>query len=138
MASKGGQDDILSAGVAVIIELVARCFAKLTGEYHMKTGVEQSRRSMYELTRGELRVLRLLVKGLKRREIAEELNLSLHTVDTHLANSYSKLRVHNDVAAVSKLLAEGVFLPIVIRPGLKIGEAEKSMDPSIALARCSM
>ncbi len=92
----------------------------------------------HDLTCGELRVLKMLIEGLKRSEISEQLNISLHTVDTHLAKAYRKLGVHNEAAAVRKLLSAGILGLVQVRSAREIGEDEKSMDPSIAQARCSM
>ena len=44
-----------------------------------------------DLTEMELRVLRFLPTNLSRREIARELYLSVHTVNTHVRNIYTKL-----------------------------------------------
>ena len=104
----------------------------------MKRQSGHSCRNPYDLTCGELRVLKMLINGLKRGEISEQLNISLHTVDTHLARAYRKLAVHNEAPAVTKLLSAGILGLIQVRPTREISEDEKSMDPSIVNARCSM
>ena len=104
----------------------------------MKRQSGHSCRNRFDLTCGELRVLRMLVKGLRRGEISEQLNISLHTVDTHLAGAYRKLGVHNEVAAVRKLLSVGIWGVVQIRAGRDISEDEESMDPLIAQVNCSM
>lgn len=60
----------------------------------------------YNLTDRELEVLRLLVDGLKKREIAEELFVEFCTIDTHMRNIYAKLHVHSRTEAVVKALKE--------------------------------
>jgi DNA-binding CsgD family transcriptional regulator len=104
----------------------------------MKRETGRSCHNPFDLTCGELRVLRMLVKGLRRGEISEQFEISLHTVDTHLARAYRKLGVHNEVAAVSKLLCERAFGLVQIRAGRGIGKDEKSMDPLIAQVNCPM
>lgn len=50
-----------------------------------------------KLTKGERENLRLLMKGLKRNEIAEKLFVSVKTVDHHKANIKRKLKVKTDI-----------------------------------------
>ncbi|MCL5267015.1 MAG: helix-turn-helix transcriptional regulator [Bacteroidetes bacterium] len=82
--------------------------------------------------------MRLLARGLKRREIAEQLHLSIHTVDRHIADSYVKLGVHNTASAATKLMEGNLLGLVVIRPPRNIGDDEKWMDPSIVNMRCSI
>jgi DNA-binding NarL/FixJ family response regulator len=63
----------------------------------------------YGLTVRERRILELMIQGLIKKEIAAELSLSYHTVDTHLRNIYAKLQVHTRTGAVAKALKEGLF-----------------------------
>lgn len=60
------------------------------------------------LTQREAEVLRLLVRGLIKKEIAEELSISQHTVDMHLRSVYRKLQVRSQTEAVSKALRQGL------------------------------
>ena len=60
----------------------------------------------YGLTSREQEVLELIVHGLLKKEIADRLNLSYHTVDNHLRNIYSKLQVHTRSSAVAKAVSE--------------------------------
>jgi LuxR family transcriptional regulator, maltose regulon positive regulatory protein len=55
-----------------------------------------------ELSRSELRVLRYLPTNLTRREIAGELSLSVHTVDSHIRRIYAKLGAADRNAAVER------------------------------------
>jgi DNA-binding NarL/FixJ family response regulator len=63
-------------------------------------------RGEYGLTSREREILELMVDGLIKKEIADRLSLSYHTVDTHLRNIYGKLQVHNRTEAVGKALKE--------------------------------
>jgi DNA-binding NarL/FixJ family response regulator len=63
----------------------------------------------YGLTRQEQRILELMAQGLIKKEIADRLALSYHTVDTHLRNIYTKLHVHTRTGAVAKALQEKLF-----------------------------
>lgn len=60
------------------------------------------------LTAREEEVLRFLVKGLIKKEIADELSISQHTVDMHLRTVYRKLQVRSQTEAVSKALRQGL------------------------------
>ena len=60
------------------------------------------------LTHREEEVLRLLVRGLIKKEIADELSISQHTVDMHLRAVYRKLEVRSQTEAVSKALRQGL------------------------------
>ena len=60
----------------------------------------------YSLTPRESEILKLLVDGLTKKEIAEKLFLSFHTIDNHLRNIYTKLRVQSRSSAVTKALKE--------------------------------
>jgi len=55
-----------------------------------------------DLTEMELRVLRFLPTNLSRQEIARELYLSVHTVNTHVRNIYAKLDAGDRSAAVKR------------------------------------
>lgn len=61
------------------------------------------------LTNREQSVLRLMSQGRGMKGIAEELDLSYHTVDSHLRNIYAKLHVHTSAAAVAKAVKEGLL-----------------------------
>lgn len=63
----------------------------------------------YDLTEREQKILELMTRGLIKKEIASQLDLSYHTVDTHLRNIYTKLHVHSRTGAVAKALKEHLF-----------------------------
>ena len=61
-----------------------------------------------DLTEREQEMLALLAKGLIKKEIAEQLGLSFHTVNSHVRNIYAKLKVHNLSGAVAKAIQLGL------------------------------
>jgi DNA-binding NarL/FixJ family response regulator len=63
----------------------------------------------YQLTDRECEILRLLAEGLQKKEIADALDLSAHTVSTHLRRVYTKLHVTTNTGAVAKALREGII-----------------------------
>ena len=59
-------------------------------------------RPITTLTPRELSVVRLLGSGFSYEQVAAELNISPHTVVTHIKNLYRKLEVHSAAAAVMR------------------------------------
>jgi DNA-binding NarL/FixJ family response regulator len=60
------------------------------------------------LTGREEEVLRAMVGGFIKKEIADQLDISQHTVDMHLRSVYRKLHVRTQTEAVSKALRKGL------------------------------
>jgi DNA-binding NarL/FixJ family response regulator len=60
----------------------------------------------YNLSSREVDILRLMIQGLIKKEIADHLSLSFHTVDDYLRNIYRKLHVKSGTAAVAKAVRE--------------------------------
>ncbi len=63
----------------------------------------------YALSEREKEILSLLVEGLSKKQIAEKIFLSHHTVDSHLRNIYAKLEVHSRSSAISKAIKEKII-----------------------------
>jgi DNA-binding NarL/FixJ family response regulator len=63
-----------------------------------------SRRQEENLTAREEGILELISKGFRSKEVAESLNISTQTVETHLRNIYHKLHVRSRAAAVARFL----------------------------------
>ncbi|RYF86830.1 MAG: LuxR family transcriptional regulator [Chitinophagaceae bacterium] len=54
------------------------------------------------LTPRERDVLELMAKGLKQRQIAVNLSITMETARKHIKNAYKKLGAHNKVDALRK------------------------------------
>jgi DNA-binding NarL/FixJ family response regulator len=63
-------------------------------------------RKDYGLSERELEILRLMVSGHTKKQIADRLFLSYHTIDSHARNIYAKLQVNTCSGAVGKALSE--------------------------------
>ncbi len=72
----------------------------------MFTRLNEPARRDYGLSARETQILELMSRGLIKKEIADRLALSYHTVDNHLRSIYSKLHVHTRGGAVAKALTE--------------------------------
>jgi DNA-binding CsgD family transcriptional regulator len=62
------------------------------------------------LTVREMEVLRLIARGCTYSRVARELDMSAHTVGTHVKNAYRKLDVHSAAAAVMQAVRLGLIL----------------------------
>ncbi|MEA9392027.1 response regulator transcription factor [Acerihabitans sp. TG2] len=61
------------------------------------------------LTTREIDILKLISQGFTVAESARRLTLSTHTISTHIKNIYSKLAVHNRVAAIIQAKQQGLL-----------------------------
>jgi DNA-binding NarL/FixJ family response regulator len=64
-----------------------------------------------ELTRRELEILRLIAEGLSSKEIADQLHVSVRTVDSHRANMMQKLEIRKVSKLVRYAIREGLLEP---------------------------
>ena len=53
----------------------------------------------FNLTKRELEITKLLVKGLNNAQIAKELFITCHTVKAHISSIFRKLNVRNRILA---------------------------------------
>lgn len=105
---KTADPDEIIAGVREVINGAAALsgsLAKMILEGFASHGPVQQ---IEQLTSREEDVLRLLVRGMIKKEIADELEISQHTVDMHLRSVYRKLQVRSQTEAVSKALRQGI------------------------------
>jgi DNA-binding NarL/FixJ family response regulator len=63
----------------------------------------------YGLSDREREILRLMVGGRTKKQIADQLFLSYHTIDSHARNIYAKLQVNTCSGAVGKALSEHII-----------------------------
>ena len=81
---------------------------QLAGRLLSRVGKQGNRPPYETLTARELDVLRLLVRGMRNKEIAARLFVSERTVNFHLANIYQKLNVSGRTEALSKAIEQGL------------------------------
>jgi LuxR family maltose regulon positive regulatory protein len=75
----------------------------------MQTREESIARRPFDLSSTEVRVLKLLSLGYQTPRIAEDLNVSVTTVRSHVRNAYLKLGAHNRVDALRIAQESGVI-----------------------------
>jgi len=69
---------------------------------------EQKKKLTADLKPREKEILSYLADGLIKKQVAEKLNISPHTVDYHVRKIYSKLQVNTLSGAISKAVKEGL------------------------------
>jgi DNA-binding CsgD family transcriptional regulator len=62
------------------------------------------------LTKREHEIIRLIAQGASKRQMAQRLSISIKTIETHRANIYSKLKVHNAVQLLRALEKSGAWV----------------------------
>ncbi len=82
-------------------DLIAEIF-DLLAQRTTQSAVSKSEPMREPLTEAELRVLRLLPTNLSKREIGDELYLSVQTIKTHVKHLYAKLDAHSRREAVER------------------------------------
>ncbi len=89
-------------------ELISEIFELRTGL--QSAGTDRASEPLPEpLTESELRILRLLATDLSKREIGNELYVSVNTVKTHVKHLYAKLDVRSRRQAVERARALGLL-----------------------------
>ena len=102
LLKKTSPDKILDAitevynGGSPISAQIAR---KVISAFQKKDPVDASN----ELTPKEKEILKALAKGLRYKEIADEMQISMDTVRTHVRHIYEKLQVQSRMEAVNKI-----------------------------------
>ncbi len=92
------------AGEGMLHPAVAR---KVIAHFSRYSGKPQKESPAPGLSDRELSVLKLAAKGLGNKEIAAELQLSMRTVQSHLANIFTRLGVGSRTEAVLTALKKG-------------------------------
>ena len=96
-------DEVAEGGVPLdpqIAGLVLQAFQKFTPT-----------RARIELSEQETEVLRRIEKGMTKKEAAQNMGLSQHTVDQYLRRAFEKLHVQSLPAAVAAAIRSGLLEP---------------------------
>lgn len=97
-------------------ELEAAINALVKGEYYFSNNLPESIKDWFtkeknafqpQLTKREVEILQLIVKGRTSIEMAKHLKLSKFTVDTHRKNIHKKLGIKSNTGLVNYALKQG-------------------------------
>jgi len=92
------------AGESVLHPAIAR---KVLNRFVPASGKASGQKSTEVLSDREIEVLKYATRGLSNQNIADELCLSLRTVQAHLGHIFNKLQVSSRTEAVVRALKEG-------------------------------
>ncbi|OEH85698.1 DNA-binding response regulator [Desulfuribacillus stibiiarsenatis] len=76
------------------------------GQFSSEPKIEREKKP---LTKREIEVLQLVIRGATNRDIATELHISENTVKNHLRNIMEKLHMQNRIQAATYALKEGLI-----------------------------
>ena len=80
-------------------------FRKMPQKVHQEITLEDAK--AYRITEREYSVILLIKEGYTNKEIAEELTISVNTVNNHVANIFSKTNVRSRIDLLNLLQKEG-------------------------------
>lgn len=92
---------VIEAGGSTLTERVAQ---KLIADFGAETGLSEN-----PLTEREQEVINLIALGLNYKDIAEDLDISPHTVRRHINHIYEKLEVTSKVEALNRARQLGLL-----------------------------
>lgn len=112
---KGADKEELISGVKKVMEGVS-FYSKdvrdvMVNNYikSLKKKKQQLTQPKISLTKRELEVIKLIMKGHTSGQIAEKLFISNRTVDTHRANIMQKMDVKNSIELINKVMEENLL-----------------------------
>ncbi|MFN0031909.1 MAG: response regulator [Flavobacteriales bacterium] len=88
----------LNEGGSPMSSMIAR---KVVASFR-KTPADHSSTAEFQLTQRENEILDLLAQGLRNKEIADKLFVSVNTIRKHVYNIYEKLHVQSKIEALNK------------------------------------
>ncbi len=90
-------------GGAPMTPSVAR---RVLGYFNKKS--DKTNKELFNLSKREIDILDLLVKGYSHKMIASELFIAINTVNNHIKNIYQKLHVHSVSEAVATAIQKNI------------------------------
>lgn len=104
---------IVHKGESILHPSVARKLIEQFKDAGVKHGREET---LAQLSERERQVLKMTARGMSNKEIASELHLSVHTIESHLGSIFNKLGVSSRIEAVMEGMGRGWFTLADISP----------------------
>lgn len=89
--------EVMNGGALMSPAIALKTIKFMTGGHQ-----QHEQHDSFNLTERELEILRLISKGLRYQQIADQLFISDQTVKKHISNIFHKLHVNNKVEAIIK------------------------------------
>jgi two-component system nitrate/nitrite response regulator NarL len=70
--------------------------------------LQEKKNYSINITESEIRIMRLVIEGFSSKEIADQLNLSVHTVNTHRKNIIRKTSFKNTIEMINYAKKNGI------------------------------
>jgi two-component system, NarL family, response regulator NreC len=112
LVKDSADDDLIQAVKAVSQgkSFFSPAISKMLVEDHIREMQERKLEDSFDLlTTREREVLQLFAEGKNNKDVANLLNLSLYTVETHRANIFQKLNLHSSAELVLYAIRKGVI-----------------------------
>lgn len=97
-----GMREVMEGGAAMTPIIAKKVLSLVNNKQNILKNTD------FELTKRELEILNLLVKGYSYKMIAEACFISYPTVNSHITNIYSKLKVESVGGAVAVAIKKGL------------------------------
>ncbi len=94
----------IHSGETVLQPAIASKVARLWGQHSVST----SRGVVKKISIRELEILRLAAKGMRNKDIADNLSISVRTVEGHFNSIYAKMNVSSRIEAILYALSMGL------------------------------
>lgn len=95
------------AGEPVLDPAVAARVARLWASHNIESS---GKKTTGQLSSRELEILELAARGLRNKDIATQLNLSVRTVEGHFASIFNKLNLSSRVEAIMYALSQNLIV----------------------------
>lgn len=101
-----GIEDIMNGGAAMTPSVARQVLRYVNTKENKSSQLQEE----FKLTERETEILGHLVKGMSYKMIADQCNVSLATINTHIRHIYEKLQVNSGTEAVAKAIEHQIVI----------------------------